>query len=169
MSSSQPATWRLPPAQDAAGLLGFVAVVSAVAVVGSLSAAGAGVQYAFLRQPDFAPPSWIFAPVWTVLYALIAVSGWLVWRRVGRLRAERWGFTCYGAQLVFNALWTPLFFGAGRLGLAFVDIATLWLATVGTVVFFARRDRLAAALLLPYLAWVSFAGVLNLSIWLLNS
>jgi tryptophan-rich sensory protein len=103
--------------------------------------------------------------VWTVLYAMIAVAGWLVWQRVG------FGVPLYvyGAQLVLNAIWTPLFFGAGRYGLAFGDICLLWILIAATVVLFRRVHRPAAWLLVPYWAWVTYAAALNFAIWQLNT
>ncbi|MFR9775167.1 TspO/MBR family protein [Micromonospora sp. MS34] len=145
-------------------LLGFGAAVTAAAAVGGLGVRGARQEYAGLEQPAWAPPSWVFGPVWTVLYALIAVAGWLAWRRVG------WGpaLWAWSVQLALNALWTPLFFGAGRYGLAFAELALLWLAVAVTVERFRRISGPAAGLLLPYWAWVTFAGALNLAIWRLN-
>ncbi|WP_300010293.1 TspO/MBR family protein [Pseudonocardia sp.] len=149
------------------GLVAFGAAAAAAAVTGGLAAASAAEQYAALQQPTWAPPAWLFGPVWTVLYLAIAVSGWLVWRRAGWSGATV-ALSLFAAQLVLNALWTPLFFGAGLFGLAFAEIVVLWLAIVATIVAFARHSRPAAALLLPYLAWVTFASALNLAIWLLN-
>ena len=120
--------------------------------------------YARLEKPGWAPPAWLFGPVWTVLYAMIALAGWLVWRRVGPGPAL-WAWT---AQLVLNAVWTPIFFGAGRYGLAFVDIVALWLLIGVTVALFRRASRPATLLMLPYWAWVTFAGALNLAIWRMN-
>src|SRR5918998_5974246 len=105
------------------GLAGFGAAVAAAALLGVLGVTGTSAEYQSLQQPAWAPPSWLFGPVWTVLYAMIAVAGWLVWQRAGFGRAM-WFWT---AQLVLNAIWTPLFFGAGRYDLALVDIAVLWL------------------------------------------
>lgn len=152
---------------SALGLLGFGLAVVAVAVVGGLAPASAAAQYGTLRQPSWAPPPSVFGPVWTVLYATIAVAGWLVWRRYGWAGA-RAALSVYAVQLVLNALWTPLFFGAGLLGVAFAELCLLWLAVVATIALFARKARAAAFLLVPYLAWVTFAGALNLAIWLLN-
>lgn len=151
----------------ALGLAAFCLAAVAAAVTGSLSAVSASDQYQDLVQPTWAPPPFLFGPVWTVLYALIAVSGWLVWRRSGWSGA-RTALSVYAVQLVLNALWTPLFFGAGLFGLAFAEIVLLWVAIVATVVLFARHSRPAAALLVPYVAWVTFAGALNLAIWTLN-
>ncbi|WP_430497432.1 TspO/MBR family protein [Micromonospora trifolii] len=147
------------------GLAGFAAAVFVAAAIGGLGVQGTTEEYANLRQPGWAPPSWLFGPVWSLLYALIAVAGWLVWRRVG-FSPALWAWT---AQLVLNAIWTPLFFGAGQYGLAFAEIVLMWLAIGLTVVLFARVSRVAAALLLPYWAWVTFAAALNLSIWQLNN
>ena len=149
------------------GLAAFGAAAAAAAITGGLAAASAAEQYGALQQPTWAPPTWLFGPVWTVLYVAIAVSGWLVWRRAGWSGA-RTALSVFAAQLVLNALWTPLFFGAGLFGLAFAEIVVLWLAIVATIVLFARHSRPAAALLVPYLAWVTFASALNLAIWLLN-
>jgi tryptophan-rich sensory protein len=111
-----------------------------------------------------APPSGVFGPVWTILYAMIALAGWLAWRRVG-FTGPLW---IYAAQLVLNAVWTPLFFGFGRYGLAFADIALLWVLVGATVLAFWRVRRAAALLLVPYWLWVTYAAALNLAIWLLN-
>lgn len=143
----------------------FVLLVGAVAAVGSLAMRDAAVEYTDLARPGWAPPGWLFGPVWAVLYVMIAISGWLVWRRTGWTSAM-WIF---GAQLALNAAWTPLFFGAGRYGLAFLDIVGLWLLIVVTIALFGRISRVAAALLLPYWVWVSYAAALNLSIWQMNA
>ncbi|WBQ08227.1 TspO/MBR family protein [Kribbella sp. CA-293567] len=145
-------------------LAGFLAAVAVAAVVGAVGVQGTTDTYRQLEQPAWAPPSWLFGPVWTVLYAMIAVSGWLVWRQVGWSRE----LVPYGVQLVLNALWTPLFFGSGLRGLALVDIVLLWLGIAWTVWVFRKVRPVAAALLLPYWAWVSFATALNASIWYLN-
>ena len=151
----------------AAGLAAFAAAAVVTAASGTLSSLGAAEQYQDLVQPSWAPPTFLFGPVWTVLYTFIAVSGWLVWRRAGWSGA-RTALSVYAVQLVLNALWTPLFFGAGLFGVAFAEILLLWASIVLTIVLFARHSRPAAALLVPYLAWVSFAGALNFAIWQLN-
>jgi len=152
------------PARGAAVLALFLAAVAAAALIGVLGVQRTSETYQALEQPSWAPPSWLFGPVWTVLYVAIAISGWLVWRRVG------WSgeLVPYGVQLVLNAIWTPLFFGAGRQGLALLDIVLLWLAIGWTVLTFRHIRLVAAALLVPYWAWTTFAAALNASIWLLN-
>jgi tryptophan-rich sensory protein len=132
------------------------------------SAAGPGEWYARLAKPSWNPPGWLFGPVWTLLYAMMAVAAWMIWRR-GGWRAQRLALGLFLTQLGLNALWTPLFFGQHRPDLALIDIAALWLAIVATLVAFARVHRPAAALLVPYLAWVSFATFLNFTLWRLNS
>ncbi|HVL85177.1 MAG TPA: TspO/MBR family protein [Pseudonocardia sp.] len=149
------------------GLLAFALAVTVAAAVGGLAAASAAEQYASLARPSWAPPAEVFGPVWTVLYALVAVSGWLVWRRAG-VTGARTALTGYGVQLVLNALWTPLFFGAGWYGVAFAELCVLLVAVVATVVLFARHSRLAAGLLVPYLLWIGFACAVNLAVWQLN-
>ncbi|KHD78329.1 peripheral-type benzodiazepine receptor [Actinoplanes utahensis] len=145
-------------------LAGFVAAVAVAALLGGLGVAGTADEYRSLNQPSWAPPSSVFGPVWTVLYAMIAVSGWLVWRRTGWSAALNW----YAAQLALNAIWTPIFFGFGQYGLALLDIVVLWVLIGVTVWKFRPVSKLAAGLLLPYWAWVTFATALNTSIWLAN-
>ena len=150
------------------GLLGWFALVFAAAWIGS-SSTMPEIQgwYATLQKPSFNPPDWIFGPVWTTLYALMAISAWLVWRPAG-FAGARLPLAVFLIQLVLNTLWSILFFGQHEIGAALVDIALLWLAIVLMIVLFIRRHRLAGLLQVPYLAWVSFASVLNYEIWRLN-
>lgn len=126
-----------------------------------------GDWYERLAKPSWRPPNWLFAPVWTVIYLTIAVSGWLVWRKSGFAGAAL-PLTIYLLQLVLNAAWTPIFFGLRRPDLAFFEIVILWLAIVATIVTFYSLNAAAAWLLLPYLAWVTFAATLNFGVWRLN-
>jgi translocator protein len=150
--------------RDLLGLAGFGAAVLLAAVLGGLAAAGSSADYAALEQPAWAPPDSVFTPVWSVLYVTIAISGWLVWRRVGFSRP----LVPYAVQLVLNAAWTSLFFAAGAYGWAAIEIAALWIAIGVTVAAFWRVHRVAALLLIPYWAWVTFAAALNVAIWWLN-
>jgi tryptophan-rich sensory protein len=120
-----------------------------------------------LVLPSWAPPPSVFGPVWTVLYALMAIAAWLVWR-IGGFRAARMALILFLAQLAINALWSWLFFGWHLGGLAFADVLALWALIVATLISFWRVRPLAGALLIPYLAWVSFASVLNYAVWQLN-
>lgn len=145
-------------------LLGYVAAVVVVAVVGGVAASGSTETYRELDLPPFAPPSSVFGPVWTVLYGTIAVAGWLTWRQVGLDRS----MVPYTVQLVLNAAWTPLFFAAGWYGVALVEIVVLLVAVGVTIAAFWSRSRAAALLLVPYACWVGFATCLNAAIWWLN-
>ena len=122
--------------------------------------------YARLDKPAFAPPPWLFGPVWTVLYAMIGVAAWLVARR-GEPGARK-ALGIWGVQLALNAAWTPIFFGLRAPGLALAEIVVMWAAIAATTVAFFARRTAAGALLVPYLAWVSFATLLNFEIWRRN-
>ena len=149
------------------GLAGWLAVTYAGAAIGGAATASARSFYATLVQPVWAPPAWVFGPVWSLLYTLMAVAAWLVWRR-GGFRAARGALRLYLVQLAANALWSWLFF-AGRLGaVAFAEILLLLALVTATVRAFARHRRLAAALLLPYLAWCAFAAALAFAVWRMN-
>jgi translocator protein len=133
--------------------------------IGSLFQPGA--WYDGLNKPEWNPPSWVFGPVWTALYVMMGVAAWLVW---DRYRDEAKGaLTLFVVQLVFNAGWSAIFFGLQSPGLAFLEILVLWLLIAATIVVFWRHRPLAGALLLPYIGWVSFAAVLNFTIWRLNT
>ncbi len=123
-----------------------------------------GEWYAGLAKPSFNPPAWLFGPVWTMLYILIAIAGWRVWQgdRSG------WPMTLWWVQLALNFLWTPVFFAAHQIGLALVVILLMLAAILAFIVTAWRLDRVAAWLFVPYAAWVAFASLLNGSIWMLN-
>ena len=121
--------------------------------------------YAALRHPSITPPNWLFAPVWTTLYVLMAVAAWRVWRVTGTKSLE---MGAYAIQLFFNFIWSAIFFAAHQIGLALVDIGVLLVLIVATTILFWRRDRIAGLLFLPYLLWTSFAAALNQAFWALN-
>lgn len=146
-------------------LIGWIALSFVPSVTGALVSTGG--WYAALDKPSWNPPSWIFGPVWTTLYLLMGIAAWLVWSR-GGWSEQRRPLTWFVVQLALNALWTPLFFGLHWLGVATLEIVLLWIAIVVTLASFARVSRLAALLLAPYLAWVSFAAVLTFTIWRMN-
>lgn len=154
-------------ARSLLALLGFALAVAVAAVIGGLASSAAGDVYGQLEQPGWAPPSWLFSPVWTVLYVLIAVAGWLVWRRAGWSGA-RVAMTLFVVQLVLNAAWPPLFFAAEMRLVAFIEIIALLAVITAMIAAFARISRPAAALMVPYWVWVAYASALNFSLWQLN-
>jgi translocator protein len=154
--------------RQVAGLLVWVAIC--------LGAAGLGAWattpeidgwYRTLRKPEWNPPDAVFGPVWTTLYIMMAVAAWLVWRQQG-LYAARRPLGLFALQLALNVAWSWIFFGSHQVGLAALEIVVLWMAIAATIISFLRRSRPAGWLLVPYLAWVSFATVLNWTIWSLN-
>ena len=146
-------------------LVGWLVVCFSAASLGAFFTPGE--WHAALNKPAWNPPGWVFGPVWSTLYTMMAVAAWLVWRR-GGFTGQGWPLGLFLFQLGLNALWTPLFFGLHQMGLAFIDISLLWLAIACTLVSFWSVQRIAAWLLVPYLLWVSFAAALNFSLWRLN-
>ncbi|MDQ5955077.1 MAG: translocator protein [Patescibacteria group bacterium] len=147
-------------------LIGFIVLAQSAGIVGSLfTTPNIPTWYATLYRPPIAPPNWIFAPVWTTLFLLMGVAAYLVWRSGPRTKLA---LRIFGLQLALNVLWSILFFGLQSPGAAFVEIIFLWLSIVWTMYAFAKHSTLAAWLLSPYLAWVTFAGALNYFIWTLN-
>ncbi len=163
-ASARPA---LSTRQALLGLGGWLALVFVAAAIGGIASANAGDFYAQLVRPAWAPPGWLFAPVWTLLYVTMGVAAWLVWRESGLGGAAR-ALTLFLIQLAANALWTWLFFAWRLGGPAFAEVLLLWGLILATVVAFWRVRPLAGALLLPYLAWVSFACALTWATWRLN-
>ncbi len=157
------------PARSTLALLAFMAACFGAALVGSaFTAPSVPVWYEGLVKPSFTPPSWLFGPVWSVLYLAMAIAGWLVWRHQ-RESSTTLALALFGGQLVLNVLWSILFFGLQAPGIALVEILTLWVAIFATLLSFWRISKIASWLFVPYLAWVSFASILNFEIWRLNS
>lgn len=142
---------------ELAGMIG--AVFTAPSVAG---------WYVGIAKPAFNPPSWIFGPVWTTLFALMGIAAFLVWKKGLKRRDVKIALTIFAVQLVLNTLWSIIFFGLQNPGGALVEIVFLWLAIVATIIAFARISKPAAWLLVPYILWVSFAAYLNYTIWILN-
>lgn len=157
--------------REALGLAGFLALSFAVAAAGgAITATSVGSWYQGLAKPWFNPPDWVFGPVWTLLYAMIALAGWRVWRLRG-WGAQGWfepALLVWALQLALNLCWSFVFFGARMIGAALVEIVVLLAAIGVTLRLFARIERLAAWLLAPYAAWVAFATLLNAALWRLN-
>ena len=147
------------------GLAGWLLLCFAAAAFGSRFMPGE--WYAQLQKPAWNPPNWVFGPVWTALYTMMAIAAWLLWRK-GGFAAQRLPLGLFLLQLFLNALWSLLFFGLHNPALAFAEIVLLWFAILGTLLTFWKAHRFAGALLLPYLAWVTFAAVLNFTLWQLN-
>ena len=158
---------QLTTGQQLLGLAGWALVSLVAAAIGAAASIEAAPFYGQLVRPDWAPPAWLFGPVWTALYALMAVAAWLAWRE-RRFRGARTALTLFLVQLALNALWSWLFFGWQRGGAAFAEVLVLWATIAATALAFWRIRPLAGVLLLPYLAWVGFAAVLNWTVWRLN-
>lgn len=151
-------------------LLIALVVPQLAGIIGSLFTRDAiSLWYVNLVRPTIAPPSWVFAPVWTTLYLLMGIAAYLVWRKAGEVKGVGMALALFVFQLVLNTLWSILFFGLRSPGAAFAEIIFLWLAIVATMVAFYRVSRTAMWLLVPYLLWVSFAGYLNYTFWILNN
>jgi tryptophan-rich sensory protein len=144
-------------------LIVFIALVAATAVTGAQFQPGE--WYAQLTKPSWTPPSWLFGPVWTLLYIGIAVAGWLVWRKTGRIETALW---IWIAQLVLNAAWSWLFFGLHRPDLALANIALMVVLIASFIVVARGVSPVASYLFIPYLLWVSYATALNFAIWRAN-
>ena len=147
-------------------LVGFLVVTFGVTAISGIATSGSVRSwYPTLVKPAWNPPGWVFGPVWTALYAMMAVAAWWVWRQAG------WGgaLALFGMQLALNAAWSPLFFGLRRIDLALADIVFLWAAIVATTVAFWKVTPVAGWLFVPYLLWVTFAAALNFALWMLNA
>jgi tryptophan-rich sensory protein len=153
--------------QSGLTLVGCIAVTAAAAILGALGSRDAVSLYAAFDKPSWAPPASIFGPVWTVLYLAMAVAAWLVIRRKGWWQA-RGALALYLVQLVVNAFWSWFFFAWRDGEAAFINVSVLWLLVLATTLAFMRARRIAGLLLLPYLAWVSFASLLTLVVWRAN-
>jgi tryptophan-rich sensory protein len=147
--------------------VGWLVLCYLASAIGAAAAVQASDFYGELIQPAWAPPAWLFGPVWTLLYTFMAIAAWLVWR-VGGLQKNRPAFTVFLVQLALNALWSWLFFAWYLGALAFVDIVLLLVFIAINIVLFGRVSVWAGLLLVPYFLWVSFASVLNFAMWQLN-
>ena len=156
--------------RDWGKLVVAIVVCEAAGIVGTIFTAPAiGSWYATLQKPALNPPAWVFGPVWTMLYFLMGVAAFLVWRhREKHHRAVRRALTIFAAQLALNTLWSIIFFGWHAPGFALCEILILWIFILASIISFAKISRAAAWLLAPYLAWVSFAAYLNYALWMLK-
>jgi len=158
-----------PPRHSWIGLIVLLVICFAAAGIGGMATTPKiPGWYATLAKPNWNPPNWIFGPVWSALYCCMAVAAWLVWRQRG-LAGAAMPLALFGVQLLLNGLWSCLFFGLQSPGLAFAEVLLLWATIAATMVLFLLRSTVAGVLFVPYLAWVSFASVLNFVIWRLNA
>jgi tryptophan-rich sensory protein len=156
------------PIADIVALAGFLAVCLGVSAIGgAITATSVDTWYPTLAKPPFNPPDWVFAPVWISLYIMMAVAAWRAWR-VSRGSARTAGMVLFAVQLVLNLTWSLLFFGFQQTGAALVEMIVLLAAIVANMTVFARMDRAAGWLFVPYVLWVAYALLLNASIWMLN-
>ncbi len=146
-------------------MLGWLVLCFAASALGAAASINAKDFYKELVSPSWAPPGWLFGPVWTVLFACMAVAVWLVWRSAADRKSKQVALGLFMAQLAANTLWSWLFFAWQRGGVAFAEIVLMWVLIACTLVAFWRIKPLAGALLVPYLLWVSFAVVLNWVLW----
>jgi len=170
MVSLQARITRLPDERPLLALALSILVVEIVGASGAVfTAQGLGTWYDSLVRPAIAPPNWVFGPVWTTLFALMGVAVWLVWQRADEQPAAvRVAMGVFAVHFAFNLGWSAAFFGMREIGLGLAVIGVLWVLIVATMWAFARVDRRAALLLVPYLLWVSFAAFLNYRFWMLN-
>ena len=158
----------IPRGKQIVGLATSILICFAAAGLGSVvTTSKIPNWYAELAKPAWTPPGWLFGPVWTALYLGMAIAAWLIWRK-RRIGGAKLPLALFATQLALNSLWSVLFFGFQRPGVAFIEILLLWSAIFATLLAFWRHSTLAGSLLIPYLVWVSFAAVLNWSIWRLN-
>lgn len=140
------------------------------AIIGSIfTSSSVDTWYSLINKPSFNPPNWIFGPVWIVLYLLMGISAFLIWRKGLNKKEIKFALAIFAFQLVLNLFWSFLFFNLQNPGIAFTEIISLWFAILATFLAFYQISKPAAYLLIPYILWVAFAAVLNFSIWTLNS
>lgn len=156
-----------PAHKNIIGLIAWLILCFAASAIGAMANFNTQAVYGQMIQPSWAPPGWLFGPVWTMLYTMMAVAAWLIWRQ-GKFKINRLALSWFLLQLGLNALWSWVFF-AWMQGLwSFVNIIVLWVAILMTLVLFWRTNRTAGLLLVPYWTWVSFAAILNYAMWQLN-
>jgi len=161
-------TAQRTPGRDILGLLGFLGLSLFVSGLGAaITASSVGNWYQTIEKPAFNPPDWVFAPVWTSLFIMMAVSAWRIWRRAG-FKNARSALALYGLQLGLNLGWSAVFFGFQQIRPALAEIIVLLVVLIATTIAFWRIDRISGILFVPYVLWVGFATLLNASLWLLN-
>ncbi len=159
---------RRKSSRDLLGLVAFLALCLAVSGLGgAVTATSVGSWYQALQKPTFNPPDWVFAPVWTTLYIMMAIAAWRVWRR-GPTQSTRRALMVFAVQLALNLGWSVVFFGSRQIGLALIEVVVLFAAIIANMVLFWRIDRPAGVFFVPYALWVAYASVLTAALWWLN-
>lgn len=155
--------------RNIAGLLFFIGVCFLTAWIGAQVSPGiaTGDWYELIIKPDWNPPGWIFGPVWTILYTMMAISAWMIWKKSG-FDGAKTALSFFFIQLFLNGLWSQLFFGQQEIGWAFAEIIVLLITIIFTTLYFFKQSKLAGWLMVPYILWVTFATYLNYTIWILN-
>jgi len=165
---SEPTEDRPKESRNLVGLFAFIVICLIISGIGgAITASSVETWYQALEKPIFNPPDWVFAPVWTLLYISMGIAAWRIWR-LRSFEATGKALGVFALQLGFNLAWSFLFFGLQRIDLALVEIVILLVAIIVNAIMFWRIDRLAGLMLMPYIAWVTYATVLNASLWLLN-
>ncbi|MDC0987415.1 tryptophan-rich sensory protein [Alphaproteobacteria bacterium] len=165
---SEPTEDRPKESRNLVSLFAFIVICLIISGIGgAITASSVETWYQALEKPIFNPPDWVFAPVWTLLYIIMGIAAWRVWR-LRSFEATGKALGVFALQLGFNLAWSFLFFGLQRIDLALVEIVILLVAIIVNAIMFWRIDRLAGLMLMPYIAWVTYATILNASLWLLN-
>jgi tryptophan-rich sensory protein len=165
---SEPTEDRPKESRNLVSLFAFIIICLIISGIGgAITASSVETWYQALEKPIFNPPDWVFAPVWTLLYIIMGIAAWRVWR-LRSFEATGKALGVFALQLGFNLAWSFLFFGLQRIDLALVEIVILLVAIIVNAIMFWRIDRLAGLMLMPYIAWVTYATILNASLWLLN-
>lgn len=150
-------------------LIASVLIAQSAGLIGSLfTTPNINTWYRMLTKPWFSPPNWVFAPVWTSLFVMMSISLFLIWQREIKSPDKKECLKLFSFQLILNVLWSVIFFGLRSPQWSFVEIILLWLAILACIITFYKHSKAASYLLIPYLAWVSFASILNYAIWQLN-
>ncbi len=160
--------WKVKGKSDFVTLTIAALIPVLIGAISGYFASGSAAVYKNLRQPSFAPPGWIFGPVWTSLYILMGIASYRVYMHYKQNNSSLKPLIFYAVQLVFNFFWTLIFFRFGLRGYAFFELLILWILILITLKLFFSEDKFSGYLLIPYILWVSFAGVLNYSVWILN-
>lgn len=149
-------------------LIASIVIAEGVGALSAFLGMTKGVAYESLNKPSFSPPAWVFAAVWIILYFLMAVAAYRIWLCGSEGKGAGKGLKLYGIQLFFNFLWAIIFFRLGLFGVAFFELLILIILILMTTFEFYKDDKIAAYLMIPYIAWTAFAGVLNCAIWMMN-